>query len=161
MRKLLASTAVGLTLFSGSMAVLGSAANAQGNDPSAQTQTARPGQDHGGGQHHKRRHQLLQAIVKTSADTIGIDSKTLVTELRSGSSIAQVARNHGVEPQKVVDALVAKGNERIDKAVADGKLDADRAAQLKAKLPGMAEKAVNHQVKPRANGQGQGQPQGK
>ena len=43
------------------------------------------------------------------AGVIGISEADLKTALQSGQSLAQIAQAHGVDPQKVIDALVAEG----------------------------------------------------
>jgi hypothetical protein len=43
------------------------------------------------------------------AGVIGISESDLKAALQSGQSIAQVAQAHNVDPQKVIDALVAEG----------------------------------------------------
>lgn len=147
MRKIIASSLAGLTLFGGSVALaagMSGTASAQGNGaPSAQS-PGQPDQGQKQGQHRQhRRGKLIKGVVKTASDTIGIDAKTFVSEVK-GHTIAQVAEAHGSSGQAVIDALVAKGNEAIDKAVADGRIDAEKAAALEAKLPAAAERIVNH-----------------
>jgi transposase-like protein len=51
--------------------------------------------------------------LELAATTIGIDRADLVTELRAGKTIADVATERGVEPQTVVDALAEAADERI------------------------------------------------
>ena len=43
------------------------------------------------------------------AGVIGISESDLKTAIQSGQSIAQIAQAHDVDPQKVIDALVAEG----------------------------------------------------
>ncbi len=47
------------------------------------------------------------------AEAIGIDVETLQEELRNGSTVAEIAEANGVDPQAVVDALVADYTERV------------------------------------------------
>ena len=93
--------------------------------------------------HHHLRHRALRAGAKIAASTIGIDVKTLVKEVRSGKSVAEVAQANNVDPQKVIDAVVTAGNQKIDQLVTNGKLSAERAATLKAKLPTVVTRLVN------------------
>jgi hypothetical protein len=65
-----------------------------------------------------------------AASAIGISVDQLRQELR-GKSLADVARAHNVDPNRVASALKADAAARIDQAVASGRLGADRAAQLK------------------------------
>ena len=81
----------------------------------------------------RRRHRLRRAAV-IAAKTIGIKPRVLVQELRDGKTIAQVATEHGVRPQAVIDALQAAATERIDAAQAAHKITADRAARLKQRV---------------------------
>jgi len=88
-------------------------------------------------------------VLDLVARTIGIERAELVAQLRQGRSIAEIARNHGTDPGAVVDALVDAASKRIDTAVARGRLDADRAEQLKAKLPERARKLVEREPRAR------------
>ncbi|MEO7429348.1 MAG: hypothetical protein ABIY48_08185 [Acidimicrobiales bacterium] len=81
-----------------------------------------------GGDHHGFRG--LQA----AADAIGISADDLRTALEGGSTVADVAKAHNVELQKVIDALVADATTHIDEAVANGRIDAARTAEMKANL---------------------------
>jgi hypothetical protein len=140
MRKILVSATAGAVLFTGTLALVGSAAQAQDSgEPTAQGRPQKPDD----GSQRTRRHRLIRAVIQTSADTIGIDSHALVAQLRAGKSIAQVATEHQKDPQTVIDALVAKASARIDQAVAEGKLTAEKAATIKEKLPSVAERIVN------------------
>ena len=86
--------------------------------------------------------RCIRGVVTTAADTIGIEKRDLVSALRDGQSIAQVAEANGVDPQAVVDALVAKGNAKVDEALAEGKIDEARAATAKEQMPERAQKIV-------------------
>jgi hypothetical protein len=76
---------------------------------------------------------FIGAGLDAVAQAIGIDVDTLRSELQ-GSTIAEVAANHGVDVQTVIDTLVADANTRIDQAVADSKLTQERADAIKADL---------------------------
>jgi hypothetical protein len=89
------------------------------------------------------RHRIVRAGLETSAETIGIEVAPLRDALRHGQSIAEVAQANGVDPQAVIDALVAGGNAAIDEAVANGRIDDERAAELRAGLAEHAEHFVN------------------
>lgn len=79
-------------------------------------------------------HHLLGDRLDAAADAIGITTDELRTALEDGSSIAEVAAAHGVDVQTVIDAMVAEATTQIDAAVADGKLDATRAEEMKSTL---------------------------
>jgi polyhydroxyalkanoate synthesis regulator phasin len=77
---------------------------------------------------------LKTDVIDAAAQAIGITPDQLMQEHKAGKTLAQVAQAHGIDPQKVADAIVAKISADIDKAVADGKIPADRAAKMKAEL---------------------------
>jgi urease alpha subunit len=94
---------------------------------------------------HRRRLRREGAAI--SAKAIGVTTKALVTELRTGKSVAEVATEHGVSVTTVVNALVSAADARVDQAVAKHTLTLAQAAAIKAKLPALATKAVDHVFK--------------
>jgi DNA-binding phage protein len=87
--------------------------------------------------------KLVAGAIDVSAKTIGVTPQALRQAIASGHSVAQVATAHSVSPTTVVNALVSAGNARIDTAVANHHLSAARAAQLKARLPKLAQRFVD------------------
>jgi hypothetical protein len=79
------------------------------------------------------------------ADAIGIDADALREELRAGSKIADVATANGVDPQTVIDAMVADAQEHLDTAVANGRLDVAEAEERAVTL--------EERITDRANGE--------
>jgi hypothetical protein len=90
------------------------------------------------------RREVRRHVAQLTADTIGISREELRDELRGGSSIAQVATAHGVDPQLVVDTLVHDANGRVDQAVANGRIDETQATKIKDHLPEAVGKLVDH-----------------
>ena len=66
------------------------------------------------------------------AQAIGIDVEALFTELDSGKSIADVATANGVDPQAIVDLMIAEENKFIDELIASGEITEEEAAEWKA-----------------------------
>ena len=97
---------------------------------------------------HRMRGFGFGEHISVVADAIGITPEQLVQELRGGKSIADVAKGHGVNPQKVIDAIVKQANERIDGAVKEGHLDKARATDLKKNLVDQITKMVNGTLPP-------------
>jgi hypothetical protein len=90
------------------------------------------------------RREIRRAGVAISAKTIGVTPKALVTELRSGKSVADVAGEHGVSAVSVVNALASAADAQIAKAVTANKLTSAEAAKIEVALPGFLTKAVDH-----------------
>jgi transposase-like protein len=90
---------------------------------------------------------LLGDGLATAADAIGVDVEELRSALREGSTIADVARDHDVDPQAVVDAVVDAAMQRIDAALDDG-IDADRAETLRERLTERVTRMVEEGIGP-------------
>lgn len=90
------------------------------------------------------RKAIRKDVVAISSKTIGVTPQDLVTELRSGKSIADVAGEHSVSAQTVVNALVSAGDAKVNQAVTNHKLTSTQASEIEAALPGLATKVVNH-----------------
>lgn len=78
-----------------------------------------------------QRDERRQAMESTAATALGMSVADLQAQLQSGKTLAQIAQAKGVEVQKVIDALVAEANTRIDQAASAGKLDASKVPTLK------------------------------
>lgn len=85
-----------------------------------------------------------QVRARDTIPTIVGLSRAEITDLRQdGLTLAQIAERQGVDPQKLVDALVAQWNARIDQRVANGALTVAGATTLKAQLAVQAKAMVN------------------
>lgn len=91
-----------------------------------------PGGHRGGGRFGGR------ISLETAATTIGISADELRTALADGQTLAEVATANGVEPQAVIDALVAEATTRLDAAVAAGRVEQadsdERLAELTERI---------------------------
>src|SRR5437773_703392 len=90
-----------------------------------------------------RLRRLLRGAAGVVTNTIGIDRPTLRQELRSGKTIADIANEHDVDPQTVVDALVTAATKRLDAAVTAGRITSERASKIEQRLPDRIIKLVN------------------
>ena len=117
---------------------------AQADAVVAQLQDSLPerGEDHGpwGGRGHGRQGFPFDGEI---LETLGIDVATLREQLQAGSSLADIAEAQGVDVQALIDALVTEGNERIDEAVAAGRIDEAEATTRKAELETRITELVN------------------
>lgn len=99
----------------------------------------------GGGRHRGGGEfgHILSEASDVVTGVLGIDATTLRTDLMAGKSLADIATENGVDPQAVIDALVAEAQVEIDQAVTDGRIDVDRATQLEADLESHLTDLVN------------------
>jgi hypothetical protein len=96
------------------------------------------------------RRLIRRGAVAVIAKTIGIDRHTLRQDLLAGHTIAQVATDHHIDPQTVIDALVAAATTKLNAAVQAGVLNAARAAKIEENLPARAANLVNTWLPKRA-----------
>lgn len=92
----------------------------------------------------------LDAKLTLIASTIGTDTKTVLTRMQAGESLATIA---GAKKDALITALVADETKRIDAAVAAGALTAAQATTLKSNLVAHVTAEVNA-VRPIAGGKG-------
>lgn len=76
-----------------------------------------------------QRMRIARAMFRIAAEEIGLTPRELLQELRQdgGRSIAQVAEDHGVEPDTIVDAIVDKASEKLAQLVEKGWLTQEKA----------------------------------
>lgn len=89
--------------------------------------------------HHQKppfRHIRGGHIVKDTAEMVGMEPKVLVDQLKQGKTLLQIVQtSKGWSEEEYLKKLAAKASANIDRAVAEGKLDQDKAARIKASLP--------------------------
>jgi hypothetical protein len=73
-------------------------------------------------------------MLDTAANTLGMSPRDLLGELRDGLTLAEIAQQKGIDPNKLKTAMLAAANTRIDEAVKNGRLTQDKANELKATL---------------------------
>ena len=81
------------------------------------------------------RKAIRAEVVAISASTIGVTPQTLVAELKTGKSIAQVATEHHVDPSTVVTALSGAADAKVAQAVAQHEITRAQADRIDARLP--------------------------
>ncbi|MEP6871918.1 MAG: hypothetical protein ABI939_08730 [Anaerolineaceae bacterium] len=101
---------------------------------------SKPGDHAKPGDGHPKIVAIGKNALKTVADTLGMEPKALIDQLKTGKTIAEVA---GDKTGAVTQALTTQANAAIDKAVADGRLPADKAAEAKTKAAEHITKFVN------------------
>jgi hypothetical protein len=125
----------------------GTITQAQADAVKARLQELAPKGGHRGG------HAMKGAGMDEVATFLGLSAEELHGELRSGKTLAELA---GDRVDALVEQLVAAANARIDQAVTDGKLTAEKAEELKANTAERITKMVNCELPARGPGGGHG-----
>ena len=72
----------------------------------------------------------LRAAVEAS----GLDAETVRAGLTNGQSLAEIIEANGGSTEAVLDQMIAAATERIEAKVTEGRIDADRAAEILGRL---------------------------
>lgn len=95
------------------------------------------------------RRDMIQAV----STKLGVTPQDLMTEMRSGKSLAQVAQAHNVSRDDLKATMTATLKADLDKAVAAGKLTQAKADEVMAKFTQHVDELIDH-----TGGRGKGQP---
>jgi hypothetical protein len=85
-------------------------------------------------------------LTKAASDYLGMDAKTLLTQLRGGKSVADLANGlsaQGKSAQGLIDTLTKTASDKLDAAVAANKLTADQATALRPRIAAAITTFVN------------------
>ena len=80
------------------------------------------------------------------AEILGLETSEIREALRNGSSIAELAEAQGIDSADIVDAIVARAEERLDTAVENGRIDDTQAAEMLTRAAERAEDLVNGEI---------------
>ena len=78
--------------------------------------------------------QFGSAALDAAAQKLGMTTQDLMTELRNGKTLADVAKEKNVNSDDLKTAIVNAINAQIDQAVKDGKLTQTQADKIKAQV---------------------------
>ncbi|MGH9250191.1 MAG: hypothetical protein ACRD0W_11810 [Acidimicrobiales bacterium] len=109
-----------------------------------------------GGPHPHGR--MVPLDLEVAADTLGLTPEELRDALSAdGTTLADIAEEQDVETTTLVDALVAAADERIEQAVADGRLTQEQADELREAVPDRIAAAIDREFRgDRGRGPGRG-----
>ncbi len=80
-----------------------------------------------------------QAMFDAAAQKLGMTAADLMSQLRSGQTLAQIAQSKGIAEQDVINAALAAARTQLDQAVANGSLT---QAQADAVYAGLQQKGA-------------------
>jgi len=89
-----------------------------------------------------RGHQPIESVLD---EVLGITHAELHARMDAGQNLAAVATDLGIDPQTLIDALVADFAPVIEQALADGIITDDQAADYMAQLEEAFTERVNYE----------------
>ena len=109
------------------------------------------------------RIHALGGIVSSVAETLDMTPREIAQDLRQGQSLAEIGQAEGVSTDTLKSAILTAADEKLDQAVADGKLTQERADKITARLTNNIDKILNWKRGSGGDGlprRGAGMPQG-
>jgi len=91
------------------------------------------------------------SLVAVAAEQMDMTVQDLVAELQDGKTIAQVGEEKGISPGSIVEAYLAPRAERLEQAVADGRITQEQADQMLATMQERIEERLNSTFTPRGD----------
>ena len=88
-------------------------------------------------------HHTGGSFVDAAVTYLVVDKASILADLKSGKSLAQIATAHGKTADGLVAALIAPAKLKLDAAVAAGRLTADRETAMLSRLQAAVTKLVN------------------
>ncbi|MBA3365892.1 MAG: hypothetical protein H0U03_08930 [Actinobacteria bacterium] len=82
-------------------------------------------------------------VFKAAATYLGLDKKQLMTSLRGGQSLAQIATAQGKSVAGLKAAILSALQARLAKGVSDGKITSAQAAQRLTRLESKLDRLIN------------------
>ncbi|MBP8251041.1 MAG: hypothetical protein KAX40_01665 [Herpetosiphon sp.] len=151
--KWLAIVVIAFAIVIGGQAI--STSFAQSNTESTQSTQAKPDKANKRGERAKQ--ALTASLVHQTAELTNLEHKAVVQQLKDGASLSEIASANGSSEQAVIDASIAKIDERLSKAVANGKITDDQKAQALEKARAEAPAIMNDKDLKLGDGKGKGQ----
>lgn len=90
------------------------------------------------------KHRLMHLELATAAKALGMTEDALRTQLRSGKSLAEIAKAQNVSVDTLITALVDAAKAKLAAAVKNGRLTQAQADEISASLKERITNHVNH-----------------
>ena len=87
--------------------------------------------------------RLLAVLLKATAQVSALPERQVISQLRGGSSMAQIAQNHGKSASDIIQAARTTVSTRLQQAVSSGKLTQQHADTQLARFDKAAPTMVN------------------
>jgi lambda repressor-like predicted transcriptional regulator len=89
------------------------------------------------------RIHALGGIVSSVAETLDMTPREIVQDLRQGQSLAEIAQAKGVSTDTLKSTILNAAKDKLDQAVANGKLTQDQADKIMPRLTENIDKILN------------------
>ncbi len=104
------------------------------------------GGGHDGGPGPAGHPRLFRELFQIAADVVGLEPGQLLQELKDGKTLAEIAAEQGISEADLIAALTSAVEERLDQAVADGKLTQEKADELLARFQDKVDELIHSSI---------------
>jgi len=77
-----------------------------------------------------KRARQTKLLLHQVCQIVNLDHMGMLAELKEGKKIAEIAEEQGISQNELLEALTELAQDRLDKAVSKGKLDAQKAEEI-------------------------------
>ncbi len=115
-----------------------------------------PGRGGPGGQRGPRdgKPMLKKELIEHTAELTNLDEQAVVSQLRDGATLTEIATANGSTEQAVIDAAIASVDEKLTQAVADERITEEQKATMLEHAKTEAPTLMNEAGMPNAGGPG-------
>ncbi len=86
------------------------------------------------------------SLMAVAADKLGITVDELTTQLKDGKTVADLAKEKGIDINIIIDAFMAERQETLTQAVTDGRITQEQADQMLENMRDMIEDHLNGEM---------------
>jgi hypothetical protein len=94
----------------------------------------------------------LHLVVDPAADVLGMERQEVVTALRDGQSLADIAEEQGVSVEGLKSGILEGAAAKLEQAVSNGRLSGERADRILQRLTEHIDDIVSRTLPPRFGG---------
>ncbi len=106
-----------------------------------------PAGDRGGNRGgHRGALALARIVTDTAAESVGMDTREFLQTAELGQTLSEVITANGGDPVQVAADAKVEAEAQIDEALANERIDEERAAELKAELDTKIQEVLDHEL---------------
>ncbi len=144
LKKTFTIAVVAASLFGGSLIAIPLLASAQDDSPSLESEVNQEDSTTNEKEtNHRKRGPKRGAFIGEVLLEVGLDPVSVKEGFANGQTLGDTAEANGISPESIIDAIVAAMTERLNQAIADGKLTPEEAAEKAAGIPERANEIVD------------------
>ena len=144
LKKTFTIAVVAASLFGGSLIAIPLLASAQDDSPSLESEVNQEDSTTNEKEANQRKRGPKRgAFIGEVLLEVGLDPVSVKEGFANGQTLGDTAEANGISPESIIDAIVAAMTERLNQAIADGKITPEEAAEKAAGIPERANKIVD------------------